>query len=81
MSATYSITVGNKGRIVVPAAVRERVGLTEGTVMVLMDTPGGLALLTREQLRDRIRADLAGLDLVSELLHERRRAAHGEDAA
>lgn len=49
--------------------------------MVLMDTPGGIALLTREQLRDRVRADLAGLDLVSELLHERRRAAHGEDAA
>jgi hypothetical protein len=38
-------------------------------------------LLTREQLRDRVRADLAGLDLVGELLAERRRSAAEEDAA
>jgi len=48
---------------------------------VLLETPSGLVLLTRQQLRDRVRAELAGLDLVSELLAERRAAASVEDAA
>jgi len=67
--------------MVVPAEVRERAGITEGTVLVLLDTPNGLVLLTRDQLRDRVRADLAGTDLVGELLAERRANAVAEDAA
>lgn len=81
MSGTYTITVGNRGRVVVPAEVRERAGLVEGTPLVLLDTPTGIVLLTRDQLRDRVRAELAGLDLVGELLAERRSAAASEDAA
>lgn len=65
----------------VPAEVRERAGLTEGTTLVLLETPAGIVLLTREQLRDRVREELAGLDLVSELLADRRRASAAEDAA
>lgn len=65
----------------VPAEVRERRGITEGTVLVLLDTPSGLALLTRHQLQERVRADLDGLGLVEELLAERRAAADTEDAA
>lgn len=64
----------------IPAAVRDRAGLASGTVLCLFETPGGLVLLKRDQLRDRVRADLAGLDLVSELLAERRAAADAEDA-
>ena len=67
--------------MVIPAEVRERAGLAEGTPLVLLDTPTGLVLLTREQLRDRVRSELADLDLVSELLVERRAAAANEDAA
>ena len=63
-----------------PAEVRARRGLVEGTQLMLIETPDGLLLLTREQLLDRVRADLAGLDLVGELLAERRRAAELEDA-
>jgi AbrB family looped-hinge helix DNA binding protein len=73
--------VGDRGRIVVPAEVRERAGLSEGTPLVLLETPTGLVLLTREQLRARVRDELAGLDLVAELLADRRRAAQQEDAA
>jgi AbrB family looped-hinge helix DNA binding protein len=80
MSATYNLTVGNKGRIVVPIEVRERAGLTEGTPLVLLDTPDGLVLLTREQLRARVRDELGGLHLVDDLLAERRRSASKEDA-
>lgn len=80
MSGTYSVVVGDKGRIVVPADVRERARLTEGTTLVLLDTPDGIVLLTRDQLRARVKADLAGVDLVGELLADRRRAAADEDA-
>jgi len=73
--------MGDRGRLVVPAEVRERAGLTEGTPLVLFETPTGLALLTREQLLARVRADLTGLDLVGELLAERRQQAAAEDAA
>ena len=81
MSGTYNLTVGDRGRLVVPVEVRERLGLKPGTPLVLLETPSGLVLLTRRQLRDRVRAELAGLDLVTELLDERRAAAAAEDAA
>jgi AbrB family looped-hinge helix DNA binding protein len=65
---------------VVPAEVRERAGLSEGTQLVLIEAPDGLILLTREQLKARVRGELAGLDLVEELLAERRAQADAEDA-
>ncbi|MGQ0843339.1 MAG: AbrB/MazE/SpoVT family DNA-binding domain-containing protein [Sporichthyaceae bacterium] len=80
MSGTYRVTVGDRGRLVIPAELRERAGLAAGSELVLLDTPAGLALLTREQLLQRVRADLAGLDLIGELLAERRDAALAEDA-
>lgn len=73
--------MGNRGRLVIPAEVRERTGLAEGTVLVLLETPTGLVLLTRPQLAELVRADLAGLDLVGELLAERSSEAAADDAA
>ena len=73
--------MGDRGRLVIPAEVRGRVGLAEGTPVVLFGTLAGLVLLTRAQLRERVRGDLAGLDLVGELLAERRDDAAGADAA
>ncbi len=81
MSGTHTIVMGNRGRIVVPSEVRARAGLAEGTPMVLLESPDGLVLLTRSQLTERVRRNLAGLDLVEELLSERRREAAQEDAA
>jgi AbrB family looped-hinge helix DNA binding protein len=81
MSGTYRVVMGDRGRIVVPVDVREQAGLVEGTPLVLLESPAGLVLLTREQLRDRVRGELEGLDLVSELLAERRRASEIEDAS
>jgi len=81
LTTAYSVQVGNRGRLVVPAEVRERAGIAEGAVLILLETPDGIVLLTREQLARRVRADLAGLDLVNELLAERRAAADAEDAA
>ena len=74
------MVVGDRGRIVVPAEVRERAGLEAGTPLVLLESSDGLVLLTRDQLRARVRGELGGLDLVAELLADRRRAAEREDA-
>jgi len=80
MSGTHVVVVGDRGRIVVPADVRQRTGWTTGTSLVLLETPRGAVLLTREQLRDRVRDELADLDLVGDLLAARRAAAASEDA-
>ena len=64
-----------------PVEVRDRAGLQEGTQLVLLEAPDGLVLLTRDQLRARVRRQLADLDLVDQLLAERRRAAADEDGA
>ena len=79
MSGTHTISMGDRGRLVVPADVRERLGLLPGTPLVLLEAPDGLVLLTREQLRDRVRAGLQGVDVVADLLAERRAAALEED--
>ncbi len=80
MEGTYLVRMGDRGRLVVPAELRSKAGLTEGTPLVLLHTPGGVVLVSREQLRSLVRADLAGLDLVGELLGDRRRQATIEDA-
>lgn len=81
MSGTHHVVVGDRGRMVVPAEVRERAGIHEGTALVMLETPDGIVLMTREQLRARVRDELAGTDLVTELLAERRAAAAAEDTA
>lgn len=81
MHGTYNVRMGDRGRLVVPAELRERAGFEIGTPLVLIDTPRGVVIVTRQQLKDLVRADLEGLDLVDELLEERRRQAREEDAA
>lgn len=81
MSGTHRVTMGDRGRLVIPSDVRERAGLEPGTALVLLETARGLVVLTRDQLKEIVRADLAGLDLVRELLDERRRDAAADDAA
>jgi AbrB family looped-hinge helix DNA binding protein len=81
MNGTYQVTMGDRGRLVIPAELRTQNGLTEGTPIVLISTPGGLLLVSREQLRTLVRDDLSGLDLVGDLLADRRRQAAAEDAA
>jgi AbrB family looped-hinge helix DNA binding protein len=80
MSGTHLVVMGDRGRLVIPAEVREHVGLGTGTTLTLLETPDGLVLLTREQLRSLVRRDLAGLDLVGELLADRRSGSAAEDA-
>ena len=63
----------------IPAEVRERAGLSPGTALTVLDTAGGMVILTRSQLKQVVREELAGLDLVAELLAERRAESARED--
>lgn len=81
MNGTYQVQVGDRGRLVVPAEVRDSAGLIPGTPLILVDTGQGLLLLTRRQLRDLVASDVADSDMVGALLQERRAASAAEDAA
>lgn len=79
MDGVYRTAMGAQGQLVVPVELRERVGLREGVPVALVETDGGVVLLTREQLEARVRADLAGVALVDELLAERRAETAAEE--
>ena len=81
MGGTHNVVMGDRGRLVIPAEVRDHLHLESGTQLILIETSQGMLLLSQEQLTQLVRADLAGADLVTELLAERRRLAAEEDAA
>lgn len=83
MSTTHVIRVGDKGRTVMPVDVRERFGWSEGTTLIALegaDAKDGLLILSQEAALAVIRSQLAGHDVVGDLLTERRSAAAREDA-
>lgn len=78
MDGTYHLAMGDRGRLVVPVELRERLHLEPGTPMLLVETDDGLVLATREQARRLLRAQLGGQSLVEQLIADRRAAAaHG----
>jgi len=81
MSGTYAVVMGDRGRLVVPAELRERLGLHPGSSLVLVETPQGVIMATREQAKDFVRSKLQGASLVDELVADRRRLARSEDVA
>ena len=80
MSGTHALGMGDRGRLVIPADVRAAAGLETGTPLILLDSPIGMLLLTRSQARALIKQQLAGEDLVEELITERRAEAAAESA-
>lgn len=80
MSGTYSVVMGDRGRLVVPAELRDRLALVAGTTLLLVETTDGIVLATREQAKRLVRAQLQGPSLVEELLEDRRREADRESA-
>lgn len=81
MSGTYPVVMGDRGRLVVPAELRERLGLHPGSPLVLVETPHGVIMATREQAKSLVRSKLQGPSLVDELIADRRRIAESEDVA
>ena len=75
------MVMGDRGRLVVPAELRQRLHLDAGMPLVLLETPQGIVVATREQVKRLVRENLDGSSLVEQLLAERRKAAADEDAA
>ena len=82
MSDTFSLSVGPKGRIVIPVEFRRQLGLAEGSELVALIEGDGVLLLPREAVKKRLRDLFAGVDesLSGELMADRRAAAAAEAA-
>ena len=81
---TISVKVEKSGRILIPAAVRRRFDLKEGTEMILRVDETGIQMGTREQALARIHERLRryipeGRILSEELIQERRAEAEREN--
>ncbi|PZU49563.1 MAG: cell division protein MraZ [Microbacterium sp.] len=81
MERTHSATLGDRGRLVLPAPLREHQGWEQGTPLLFVETDAGVLLVTRAQARALLRLQLSGPSLVEELLNDRRLVAEAEDAA
>ncbi len=79
MSGTYAVSMGDRGRVVIPAELRARMDLRPGSPLVLVETPDGVILASRSQVRELVQRRLKGPSLVEELLTERRAQALIED--
>ncbi len=79
----YTLNLGARGRLVLPAPLRERLGLKEGDRLVLnVQTDGSLRLISlREQvsnLQGIFKNITPGVSLADELIAERREEARWE---
>lgn len=67
--------MGDRGRVVIPVELREKMNLHTGSPLLFVETPDGVILATRSQVRELVRRRLKGPSLVEELLAERRAQA------
>ena len=81
---SYSVALGERGRLVLPAALRQRLDLKPGDrLIVTVDEEGGFRVVSARELARRLRGidrDLApGRSLVAELIAERREEARRDE--
>lgn len=79
------IELGVGGRVVIPAAIREAMGVKEGDRLVVRFEDGELTLMSKqlalERMRELVRKYVPpGVSLVDELIADRRREAALEEA-
>jgi len=77
MSMSAVLTMGDRGRVVIPQKIREAEGLNPGDTLVLFRDEDGLTLMTRDQLKRKVRAGIKHPEksLVDELIADRRAEA------
>jgi AbrB family looped-hinge helix DNA binding protein len=85
-AAAYMVQVGARGRLVLPAPARDRLGVKEGDRMVLTVEPDGGARLrsaadVARSAQGMFRHVAPGRRLSDELIDERRREARREEDA
>ena len=82
---TYTTRLEKSGRILIPAAVRRHLGLSEGSqVLVKVEESGALRVTTRSQVLAKVRQEIrkyipAGRDLAEELIRDRRAEVEREE--
>ena len=81
----YSTTLGDRGRLVLPSKLRQRLDLHPGDRLVItVDDEGGFRVISAREVARRgwgLYRDLApGRSLADELIAERREEARREDA-
>jgi AbrB family looped-hinge helix DNA binding protein len=82
MSDISVVSVGPKGRVVIPAEIRRELGIGEGSQLVAMVEGQAVVLVPRAAVKTRLRSIFAdvGTSLRDELMADRRRAAAAEAA-
>ena len=82
MSDTPIVSVGPKGRVVIPAGIRRELGIHEGTELVAMVEGAAVVLVPRSTVKARLRSIFAdvGTSMCEELIADRRAAAAREVA-
>jgi AbrB family looped-hinge helix DNA binding protein len=80
MSDTSVVSVGPKGRVVIPADIRRELGIGEGSELVALVEGPAVVLVPRSAIKARLRSMFAdiGTSMRDELLEERRVAARLE---
>lgn len=71
------LSVGPKGRIVIPIEIRRQLGLEEGSELVALLEGEGVMLLPRKAVKERLRGIFSDVkpSMARELIQERRKAA------
>ena len=81
MGGTHALTMGDRGRLVIPADVRSDLNWKQGTRLILTETGEGLLLMSVDQARAMIKAQLGRPSLADELVAERHAEAAADAAA
>lgn len=80
---TITAILGKAGRLVIPSDIRQQMGISEGSKLVLRLDSDGLHILTPRQALTQLQAAVRalvppGVSLVDELIEDRRREAARE---
>ena len=77
MSVTSVVSVGPKGRVVIPAEIRHALGIGEGSELVALIEGEAVVLVPRSAIKSRLRSIFAGVDtsMRDELIADRRAEA------
>ena len=82
MSVTQLVSVGPKGRVVIPAEIRRELDIREGSELVALVEGEAVVLVPRSAIKSRLRSIFAGVEVSmrDELIGERRADASREAA-
>ena len=83
MSDTGVVSVGPKGRVVIPAGIRRELGIEEGSELVALVEGEAVVLVPRSAIKTRLRSLFASTvdSMRDELMAERRAEAERESTS